>query len=257
MQLIRLDTPEGRFYHPISGVYSPTGVLQLYPSVTTVLKAVPIPKLAELELALGKEVLNQLSDWGGRRGSVMHQYLENYFICLQKTNNPEQCLLYTQKKTLQDLSQMATDDKALRVGRDLFYNYYYEGYLERVSKIFFTEKFIWSNQHQYAGTLDFACVNTHGQRVIVDFKSANSTKDEATIHKYFLQGAAYSIAFEEHYHQSIDQIEIWVSSKSGIEEYVLNGAELTQKRKEYIHWVEDYHQKWQPQDIISKYYKSQ
>jgi hypothetical protein len=246
MQLIRLDTPEGRYYYPTTGPIASDGSILLFPSVTTVLKGIKSGRLEEIEAALGKEVLDEISKKAARRGSVMHNYLENYFICMRNGGSGEQCLLYTQKKTIKDLDREVFNDTAIQVGRDLFYNYYYEGYLDRVKQVLFTEKFIWSLKYKYSGTLDFAFVD----------KSASSKRDSETVNKYFLQGAAYSIAFEELYGKPIDRIEIWISSKDGIDEHVLSGEELVEKRSEYIHWVTDFHRGWDPMSIISKYYKS-
>ena len=256
MQLIRLDTPEGRYYYPTTGPIASDGSILLFPSVTTVLKEIKSSRLEEIEAALGKEVLDEISKKAARRGSVMHNYLENYFICTRNGGDSEQCLLYTQKKTIKDLDREVFNDTAIQVGRDLFYNYYYEGYLDRVKRVLFTEKFIWSLKYKYSGTLDFAFVDQSDNWIIADFKSASSKRDSETVNKYFLQGAAYSIAFEELYGKPIDRIEIWISSKDGIDEYVLSGENLAEKRSEYIHWVADFHRGWDPMSIISKYYKS-
>ncbi|NBO21946.1 hypothetical protein EBU94_01200 [bacterium] len=257
MKLQRLDTGSGRFYFDTIGT-NPTvtdGTFFIVPSVTTVLGQIPSQRLEELRQTIGDEELNKIGKRATRRGTAMHSFLENYFICLQKTSNPEKSLLYTQKKTPLDLRNDDIPEESIIEGRNLFYNYYYEGQLDRISRVYSTEQFVWSIKHKYAGTLDFCFVNQNNRLVIADFKSANGIKDEETIHKYFLQLAAYTIAFEELFNRKISHTELWISNRHGMQERILEGSELTNCKEEYIHWVENFHKNWNPEEIISTYYK--
>ena len=122
-------------------------------------------------------------------------------------------------------------------------------------RIYRTEKFICSLQHRYAGTLDFCFLSDQNQIIISDFKSANGIKDEETVHKYFMQLAAYIMAFEEIYSKKVHHAELWISNPHGIQERILAGAELEKVKGEFLDLVAQYHQKWNAQEIISKYYR--
>jgi hypothetical protein len=73
-------------------------------------------------------------------------------ICLKNGGNGDACLLYTQKKTPNDLREDAMQEDRISYGRDLFYNFVHENTFDDIKKVIFTEKFIWSLKHLYAGT---------------------------------------------------------------------------------------------------------
>ncbi len=186
----------------------------------------------------------------------MHQFLENYFICMKQGKSHDDCLLYTQKKTPIDLMRQGLTDDSIKQGRDLFYNLLYEGYLHRVRRVLFTEQFLYSIAHKFAGTTDFGFVNMTNFLTITDFKSANSIKDDETIQKYLLQLAAYTIGFEEIYKKKVHHAELWISHPMGIQEVILGGAEMELKKTEFLDVLSDFHSKWNVKEIIEKYHNS-
>jgi len=254
-QVKRVDTPVGRFYkYTIDETKSfDEGGFKLMPSVTTVLGLLGSDKLDKLEAEMGKEALQQLGLKAALRGTAMHMFLENFFICIKNGKDPDSCLLYTQKKSPTDLLNDGLEQERITAGRELFYNYLYEGYLDRVKKVIFTERFIWSIVFLFAGTADFCFVNENGELVIGDFKSASSIKDEETIHKYELQLAAYIIAFEEIYNTKVHHAELWISHPLGIQERILSGDELEKRKKEFLSLVEKYHNGWDARTVANKY----
>ena len=254
-QVKRIDTPVGRFYkYTIDENKSyDEGGFKLMPSVTTVLGILGSDKLDKLEAEMGKEALQKLGKKAALRGTAMHMFLENYFICIKNGKDADSCLLYTQKKSPTDLVHDGLEMERITAGRELFYNYLYEGYLDRVKKVIFTERFIWSIIALFAGTADFCFVNENGQLVIGDFKSASSIKDEETIHKYELQLAAYIIAFEEIYKTKVHHAELWISHPLGIQEQILGGDELEERKKQFLSLVEKYHNGWDARTVANKY----
>jgi hypothetical protein len=258
MKLKRLDTPEGRYYVYSAGKNAnyADGTLILMPSVTTILGQLDSQRLINLEKEIGKEALAEIGQKAMRRGTAMHLFLENYLICLQKDSNHDKSLLYTQKKTPTDLRNEGLAEESINMGRNLFYNYVHEGYLERIKRVLLTEKFVWSLKNRFAGTLDFGFLSMLNQIVISDFKSANGIKDEETIHKYYLQLAAYIIAFEEIYNKRVSHAELWISNPHGIQERILEGTELEEMKAEFIELSNQYHRNWNPEEIIAKYYRT-
>ena len=254
-QVKRVDTPEGRFYkYTVDESLSyDEGGFKLMPSVTTVLGILGSERLEKLEAEMGKEELQKLGLKAALRGTAMHMFLENYFICIKNGKDSESCLLYTQKKSPIDLQNDGLEQERITAGRELFYNYLYEGYLDRVKRVIFTERFIWSIVFLFAGTADFCFVNEAGELIIGDFKSASSIKDEETIHKYELQLAAYIIAFEEIYNKKVHHAELWISHPHGIQERILGGNDLEIRKKEFLELVERYHTGWDARSIANKY----
>lgn len=257
MKLNRLDTPEGRYYIHSSGKNAKyvDGTLLIMPSVTTILGQLGSARLQNLENIIGKKALEEIGQKAIRRGTAMHLFLENYFICLQKNNDHDKSLLYTQKKTPTDLRNEGIAEESIMIGRNLFYNYIHEGYLERVKKVLCTEKFVWSLKHLYAGTLDFCFLNQENHIVISDFKSANTIKDEETIHKYYLQLAAYTLAFEEIYNKTVDHAELWISNPNGIQERILSEKEMEDHKAEFIELSNQFQKSWKPEELLTKYYR--
>jgi hypothetical protein len=258
MSIKRLDTPEGRYYVYVAkqGKSYEDGGFFLMPSVTTILSLKGSQRLQDLENEIGKEELEKIGKRAAKRGTAMHSFLENYFVCLRHGGNHENCLLYTQKKTPDELRKESLEEESVSAGRNLFYNYIYEGYLERIRKVLFTERFTWSLTHRFAGTADFAFVNQEGRIVIADFKSASGIKDEETIHKYQLQLAAYTIAFEEIYKKKVNHAELWISHPLGVQDVGLSGELMEERKREFIQLSQEYHSKWNPSEIVKKYYKS-
>lgn len=255
-RLKRLDTPEGRCYIYMidkKKSYEEGGFI-LMPSVTTILSLFESKKLQELEKSMGKEALEALGQKAARKGTCMHAFLENYFICIKNGGDGDRCLMYTQKKSPDELRNDGLLDESINPGRDLFYNYMHEGYLDRVNKVVFTEKFIWSIKHKFAGTADFGYLTDLMEVIIADFKSASGVRDEETLKKYEMQLAAYVIAFEEIYNQKVTRAEVWVSHPNGIQEVKLDGAQMEERKIQFIEMAEKYHSQWDPQNIVNKYY---
>jgi hypothetical protein len=248
MSLKRIDTPHGRAYAYGSG----TDAL-LMPSVTTILSFEPSPYLEELEAKIGKEQLKVISERAAFRGTAMHRFLENLFICLQRTGDFDKSLLYTQKKTPGDLRADGIAEDRISWGRDLFYNYIHEGVFDQIKRVAFTERFMWSLQHKFAGTADFGFYNYEDSLIISDFKSASGHRGEDVISKYKKQGAAYVIACEEINKRPIKNFQVWVSSPEGMQIEILEGAELLQKKSEFIDLCERFHSAWDVKPIREYY----
>lgn len=249
-KLKRLDTPWGRAY--VLGEEEPS----FLPSVTTILSLVKSTKLKEIEDSIGKERLAEISEKAALRGTAMHKFLENYVICLRNGGDTEKCLLYTQRKSTDELLN-EIDKPLVDIGRSLFYNIYHERKFDNVKKILLSEGFLYSEKYLFAGTTDYAYLDKDNKVSIVDFKSASGPRDEETVSKYELQGGAYSIAFEEIYKKKVSRIEIWISYSDGVQNVIVEGERLEQKKKEFIYYCQKYHEMWESDKIRNFYFEQQ
>jgi hypothetical protein len=75
-RLRRIDTPYGRAYAWGEGEDA-----ILMPSVTTILSFEPSEYISDLEAKIGKEELDRIGRNAAVRGTAMHLFLENFFIC--------------------------------------------------------------------------------------------------------------------------------------------------------------------------------
>lgn len=238
-KLRRLDTNKGRVY--VTG--DSEANWQLYPSVTTILSILPKTKLIEIEKSIGAERLKELGRKGALRGTAMHLFLENYFICLKKyPEDRSKCLLYTQRKSTDQLLH-EMDAEFVKIGRSLFYKIESSGVFDDIKKVLYNEKFLFSS-HGFAGASDFGYLSITNDIVIIDFKSASAIRDEETINGYKLQLAAYVIAFEERVKKKVDRTELWIGHPDGFQHVILQGEELEEYKIKFINLCKLFHKTW-------------
>jgi len=145
---------------------TPTG--QRYPSVTTITSLHSAKGIAEWRKRVGEEEATRISTRAAKRGTKVHGMCEDY----------------------------------LRNGRiepDIFHQELFgsiQPLLDQIDYIHCLETPLWSDHLQVAGTVD--CIaEFQGKLSVIDFKTSTRPKDRDDIHNYFMQTAAYAVAFEE------------------------------------------------------------
>lgn len=249
-KLRRIDSPHGRAY----ALQKENTEIVFLPSVTTILSLMPSTHLAELEKEIGKDALKEIGEKAALRGTAMHEFIENYLICIKQKGNPDTCLLYTQRKSTDNLLYNMEKDR-INEGRSLFYNLYHSDIFNRIKRIIYTEQFLYSVKYLFAGTVDLTYVNTNNHIIITDFKSASRERDGEVLEKYKCQIAAYAIAFEEMYNKPIKGGEIWLSHPDGLQIVDISHEELETKKIEFIKLCEVYHSMWDTEPFKELFYK--
>jgi hypothetical protein len=160
-KLERVTNPDGkRVYKTPSG--------KSYPSVTTVTGLHTAKGIAEWRKRVGNEEANRISSRASSRGTRIHSNCESYL--LGESFEPD----------MFD-AEMFNSIKFL---------------LDQVDNIHALEDPLYSDHLQVAGTVD--CIGEfQGKLSVIDFKTASKPKDRDDIHNYFMQCAAYAVAFEE------------------------------------------------------------
>jgi hypothetical protein len=159
-KLERITTPEVRLYKTPSG--------NSYPSVTSVTGLHTAKGIAEWRRRVGAEEANRISSKASARGTRIHQYCEDYL-----RGNVFEADMF-------DL-EMFNSIKFL---------------LDSIDNIHALETPLYSDHLQVAGTVD--CIaEFQGKLSVIDFKTSSRPKDRDDIYNYFMQCAAYSVAFEE------------------------------------------------------------
>jgi genome maintenance exonuclease 1 len=160
-KLERVTSPDGkRVYKTPSGL--------AYPSVTTVTGLHTAKGIAEWRKRVGNEEANRISSKASSRGTRIHQYCEDYL-----RGNIFEADMF-------DL-EMFNSIKFL---------------LDDIDNIHCLEDPLYSDHLQIAGTVD--CIaEFQGKLSVIDFKTSSKPKDRDDIHNYFMQTAAYAVAFEE------------------------------------------------------------
>lgn len=160
-KLERTTGPDG------SRVYStPSG--RAYPSVTSVTGLLGKAAIIAWRKRVGEEEANRISTQAANRGTRIHSLCESYL------NNED-------------------------VRPDIFDHYTWSSIVPELSKIdnvHALETPLYSDHLEVAGTVD--CIAEYnGKLSVIDFKTSKRVKSRDDIHNYFMQCAAYAVAFEE------------------------------------------------------------
>ena len=160
-KLIRETNPDGkRVYKTPSG--------RAYPSVTSVTGLHGKQSIMEWRKRVGEEEANRISNRAATRGTKVHQLCEDYL----RTGNAEPDIF--------DATMFAE----------------LKPFLSKIDNIHCLETPLYSDHLQVAGTVD--CIAEYnGKLKVIDFKTSTKAKDRDHIHNYFMQCAAYAVAFEE------------------------------------------------------------
>lgn len=158
--LKRIDGGEARLYETPDG--------SQYPSVTSVLSLHSGNWLEQWKKEVGAEFAEATAARASKRGTAVHQLCEDYLT------------LGVAKPNLFDLE---------------LYKYLLP-YLDKIDNIRALETPLYSEFLKVAGTVD--CIAEYeGKLAIIDFKTSSRVKTRDEIHSYFMQTAAYAVAFEE------------------------------------------------------------
>ena len=145
---------------------TPSG--RAYPSVTTVTGLLSAQSIMEWRQAVGNEEANKISSRASRRGTRIHSFCEDYL--LGKPVKPDM------------------------FDQDMFNSII--PLISEINNIHALETPLYSDHLEVAGTVD--CIaEFRGKLCVIDFKTSGRVKHRDDIHGYFMQTAAYAVAFEE------------------------------------------------------------
>ena len=160
-KLERITNKDGRRIYK-----TPTG--QAYPSVTSITGLVAKEGIMQWRARVGEEEANRVSARATVRGNRIHGLCEQYLL--------------------------GTNPQVDMFDADMFNHM--KCWLDDIENIHCLETPLFSHHLEIAGTVD--CIaEFQGKLSVIDFKTSSSPKDRDDIHAYFMQCAAYSVAFEE------------------------------------------------------------
>ena len=171
-KLERDTKPDGtRLYKTPSGLS--------YPSVTTITGLHNKKAIMEWRKRVGEQEATRISTTAAKRGTKVHQLCEDYLR--GELDEP-----------------------------DIFHKEMFDSIrplLDQIDNIHCLEDPLYSDHLQVAGTVD--CIaEFQGKLSVIDFKTSSRPKDRDDIHNYFMQTAAYSVAFEERTQIPIGQMVV-------------------------------------------------
>ena len=157
---------------------------QNYPSITTVLSEYKKEGIIAWRKRVGEQEANKISTKASRRGTKVHKLCEDYL------NN---------ELSFKDFTP---DNVEMFKGIQPFLN--------EIEIVYAQERTLYSHHLKTAGRVD--CVGKfRGKDFIIDFKTSNKPKNWEWIDNYFMQGAGYSVMWEEMTKMPIPNIAIIIA----------------------------------------------
>lgn len=216
-----------------------------YPSVTTIIGEMTDQSfLDKWRQRIGREKADAISKFSANRGTVMHQLCEYYTLSIEET--PKEKLQQALRLIHDFIKTEGFTEEEYKVGRSLFFNFYTSGFLETVTDVISVEEMLYSHQMGgFAGRVDTIYRNKKGRPVILDFKSSTKPKKRAWVDNYYLQIAAYFIAYWDMYEEKPDYGEIWVSNEQeGFpQKFIVSYDDVKTYGKQFLQYVKEFHQK--------------
>ncbi len=259
MKIERIDgLPFGRAYK----VFDEKEV-HFLPSVTTILKLNKEDWLIELEEQIGSLKFQELTERGGRRGSVMHRYIEHFLDYFYKDNDPEKALLYAQQEIKVDPEFDGWEgkyDRELKIGRNLFYNFYHQNFWEGVKELLHTEIFLYTFfKKGWAGTADFIFRDEFKDIIVKDWKSSSYIKEEDKLHNYKMQISAYMFKFADMFGEIPKRgiIEISNEANNVIQRIIVENTEFKKYLRDFLDFREEFEKGKDWKEFLEKMKQSQ
>ncbi len=195
---------------------TPDGLV--YPSVTTITSLHGKEGILEWRKRVGEEEANKISTRAASRGTRVHKLCEDYL------NNE---LSFT--------GAMPNSIALFKQIQPFIDNY--------VGEVYGIECPLYSHHLRVAGKSD--CIaQFDGKNAVIDFKTANKPKQEHWIQNYFMQCAAYAVAFEERTGISIPRIAILVAVEGDSPQL------FVKKRDAYIDMFISYRKQYDDQLLL-------
>ena len=164
-----------------------------YPSITTVLSILNKEAILAWRKRVGEEEANKISTRAAVRGTKVHDMIEKY-ILNEDPGKPDLISVSNFKEVKPIID-------------------------ERLSKVYATEKRMFSKHLGVAGTVD--CVGVwDGKDSIIDWKTSAKFKKKEWISNYFMQASAYAIMWEERTGRPITQLVVCIAGDMGPQVFI-------------------------------------
>lgn len=220
------------------------------PSVTTILGNTKDKSgLEKWRKKVGEEEADRISTLSMNRGTVMHRLIELY-----------KPLQGTKTERLNELKKLAADDEEvnqfneesdlfLKEGWKFFMKFYLNSsnFFDRVKNVVMAEEFLWTaKQGGWAGTVDNISEMIDGKVVIIDYKNSRKPKRDEWIQDYYMQAAAYWIAYWDREGVKAAGAEIWIANEidSIPQCFSLTESDLTFYFQEFLKRRESFKEKF-------------
>ena len=228
-----------RFYQVTEG----SEIVAKLPSVTTILGETKDKSgLEKWRKRVGEKEADRISNLSMSRGTIMHRLIELYKT---KTEGEAQDRLTELKeiaKTDDEVNEFSEDENGelyLEEAWKFFYKFWFNSadYFDRVKEVIEAETFLWTTKAGgWAGTVDNVSQLVDDKVMIIDYKNSRKPKREDWVQDYYMQAAAYFIAYWDMHGKKADGAEIWIANEVDNlpQTFSLTQADLEFYAKEFI-----------------------
>ncbi len=228
-----------RFYQVTEG----SEIVAKLPSVTTILGETKDKSgLEKWRKRVGEKEADRISNLSMSRGTIMHRLIELYKT---KTKGEAQDRLVELKeiaKTDDEVNEFSEDENGelyLEEAWKFFYKFWFNSadYFDRIKEVVEAETFLWTTKAGgWAGTVDNVSQLVDDKVMIIDYKNSRKPKREDWVQDYYMQAAAYFIAYWDMHGKKADGAEIWIANEVDNlpQTFSLTQADLEFYAKEFI-----------------------
>jgi len=228
-----------RFYQVTEG----GKVIAKLPSVTTVLgQTKDMSGLAKWRKRVGEAEADRISNLSMSRGTIMHRLIELY-----KTKTSGDSM-----ERLTQLKEVAKDDDEVNEFKDdengalyleeawkFFYKFWSNSsdYFDQIKEVIEAETFLWTTKAGgWAGTVDNISTMIDDMVKIIDYKNSRRPKREEWVIDYYLQAAAYFLAYWDMTGTKANGAEIWIANEDDNlpQKFTLTQSDLEFYVKQFI-----------------------
>jgi len=232
--LLQTETINGKRYYVIGE--------HKYPSVTTILGSMTDSSgLDKWRKQIGEVQADKISKFSANRGTIMHQMIE-YYLGSEKETQKER-LREAQEKIVEFTKAEGFTEDELDVGRKLFYSFYNNDLFSKINKVVSIEETLYSHQMGgYAGRVDNIYESILSHLLILDFKTSRKRKKKEWIENYFMQIAAYFLAYWEMHGIKPHGGEIWIAVENDEPQvFEVTWDDIQEYGKKFLSLVKEYH----------------
>ena len=240
MQQIKRVQENGlRFYEVTEG----DKVIAKLPSVTTILGETKDKSgLEKWRKRVGEKEADRISNLSLSRGTIMHRLIELYKTKTEGEAPDRLTELKEIAKTDDEVNEFSEHENGelyLEEAWKFFYKFWFNSadYFDRVKEVIEAETFLWTTKGGgWAGTVDNISTLVDGTIKIIDYKNSRKPKREDWVQDYYMQAAAYFIAYWDMSGKKADGAEIWIANEVDNlpQTFSLTQADLEVYAKEFI-----------------------
>lgn len=228
-----------RFYQVTEG----GEVIAKLPSVTTVLgQTKDMSGLAKWRKRVGEAEADRISNLSMSRGTIMHRLIELYKTETSGESMERLTQLKEVAKTDDEVNEFKDNESGalyLEEAWKFFYKFWSNSsdYFDTIKKVIEAETFLWTTKAGgWAGTVDNISELVDNKVKIIDYKNSRRPKREEWVIDYYLQAAAYFLAYWDMTGIKADGAEIWIANEDDNlpQKFTLTQSDLEFYVKQFI-----------------------